>query len=183
MAGIFLVLLKASFFTSGSVTTAVSMQKTWRIEFPRFSPGNAGFKQREAELQRRYLHVCENVSFVYPEIYCGRCFFFICISDSQRIESCHGTSEGIEHIIWKQCILSNAISLMHWMRIVAQTAVLDFLYITTSTCPCWLSSCGYIDLLMFSPKTSKPEREKIAFSTRQNHKPVVLQVKLCFVSG
>lgn len=49
--------------------------------------------------KRRYLHVGENVSFVYPEIYCGRCIFFICISDSQRIESCHGTSEGIEHII------------------------------------------------------------------------------------
>lgn len=133
--------------------------------------------------KRRYLHVGENVSFVYPEIYCGRCIFFICISDSQRIESCHGTSEGIEHIIWKQCILSNAISLMHWMRIVAQTAILDFFYISTSTCPCWLSSCGS-RLVDVPPQNLEAWTwEKSAFSTRQNHKPVMLQVKLCFVSG
>ena len=68
MAGIFLVLLKASFFTSGSVTTAVSMQKTWRIDFPRFSEtGNAGFKQREADKTKEvYLHVCENVLLCVP---------------------------------------------------------------------------------------------------------------------
>ena len=47
---------------------------------------------------------------------------FICRSDSQRIEHCDGTSEGIEHYFHNEFYRM----LRHWMSIVAKSGVLDF---------------------------------------------------------
>ena len=63
---------------------------------------------------------------------------------------------------------------MHWMRIVAQTTVLDFFYISTSTCPCWvfllrLATCWC------SPPKPRSLREKKTLSV-----PGKLINQLCF---
>ena len=99
---------------------------------------------------------------MYPEIYCGRSFFFICISDSQRTESCHGTSEGIEHYL----------KAMHSIKCNFPDALDEDSRPQRS-----LGFFLYLNLNL--PVRSL--REKNAFSTRRTHKPVVLQVKLCFV--
>ena len=110
---------------------------------------------------------------VYPEIYCGRSFFFICISDSQRIESCHGTSEGIAfyRMQFPWCTRWGlSPKPQSWIFFISQPqpARVEF------------SSCG-LRLVDVPPQNLEAWKRKNAFSTRQTHKPVVLQVKLCFV--
>ena len=110
---------------------------------------------------------------VYPEIYCGRCIFFICISDSQRIEYCHGTSEGIAfyRMQFPWCTgWGLSPKPQSWIFFISQPqpARVEF------------SSCG-LRLVDVPPQNLEAWKRKNAFSTRQTHKPVVLQVKLCFV--
>ena len=192
MAGIFLVLLKASFFTSGSVTIAVSMQKTWRIDFPRFSPGNAGFKQREAD----------NKKEVSPCMW--KCLVCVSWNILWKVFLFHLHKWLTKNWIlswdqWRDWTLlqSNAFYRMQFpwctecgLSPKAQSWI--FLYLNLNLpllafllrlATCWCSTPKPRSLNVWKTSPFFLHEKKNAFSTRQNQYWFVLQVRSCFVSG